>query len=302
MSAMQTTFLRSSASALAGPSRNLRPRTVYCRCLTTSSTTQSGHNRWSKIRHKKGAVDKERGALFAKLSREIITAMKPPLSPDPSFNSKLATALQRAKEQGLTKQGIENAMAKAKSASDGTGQNVVYEAVAPGGKVVMLVECITSNPARTVKRVKEILSKNGARTSPVLFMFNKQGLIVLKAENTSKEAGFDHLFDIAVENGAEDVREVESEEGGVEYEISIPTSSLSSLTTLLSSPPHTEHYAVQTSDLVYVPTDPLQILEGTSDGEAEGIDEDTAENIFRIVDLLEEENDVVKVWTNLADD
>ncbi|WVW85496.1 hypothetical protein I302_107534 [Kwoniella bestiolae CBS 10118] len=300
MSLLPTTLLRTTAKA--GPSRSVLtiPRPP-CRCFTTSVPVGSGHNRWSKIRHKKGAADKERGALFAKLSREIITAMKPPLSPDPSFNSKLATALQRAKEQGLTKQGIENAMAKAKSVSDGTGQNVVYEAVAPGGKVVMLVECVTANPARTVKRVKEILSKNGARTSPVLFMFNKQGLIVLRPEPQSTEAGFDHLFDIAVENGAEDVREVEGDDGGVEFEISIPTSSLSSLTTLISSPPYTSHYAVQSSDLVYVPTDPLQILEeGVNEGE--GITEDTAESVFKIVDLLEEEGDVVKVWTNLADD
>nr|XP_018261599.1 mitochondrial protein [Kwoniella dejecticola CBS 10117]OBR83757.1 mitochondrial protein [Kwoniella dejecticola CBS 10117] len=229
--------------------------------------------------------------------------MKPPLSSDPAFNSKLATALQRAREQGLTKQGIENAMIRAKSVNDGTGQNVVYEAVAPGGKVVMLVECLTSNPARTVKRVKEILSKNGARTSPVLFMFNKQGLITLRPETGSKEANFDHLFEIAVEGGAEDVREVESEseEGVMEYEISTPTSELSSLTTLFSNPPHSANYSIQSSDLVFVPTDPLKILEDGEEGDGEGISEETAEGVMKIVDLLEEEGDVVKVWTNLED-
>ncbi|WWC90479.1 uncharacterized protein L201_005415 [Kwoniella dendrophila CBS 6074] len=305
MSMASISFLRPLVRA-GGPSRvqaivNVRPR---CNCFSTFSRIDSGHNRWSKIRHKKGAVDKERGALFAKLSREIINSMKPPSSSDPAFNSKLATALQRAKEQGLTKQGIENTMLKAKSVSDGTGQNVIYEAVAPGGKIVMLVECLTSNPARTVKRVKEILSKNGARTSPVLFMFDKQGLITLKPESESKEASFDHLFDIAVENGAEDVREVESEDGGgMEYEITTPTSSLSSLTNLLSAPPHSSIYSVESSDLVYVPTDPLQILgEDGQSLEGEGITEETAEGVFKIIDLLEEESDVVKVWTNLADE
>ncbi|WRT68525.1 uncharacterized protein IL334_005502 [Kwoniella shivajii] len=302
---MQNSFIRS----IAGPSRvnistnSSTGKQICKRCFSLSVLNQSGHNRWSKIKHKKGAVDRERGALFAKLSREIITAMKPPLSSDPSFNSKLATALQRAKEQGLTKQGIENAMARAKSAADGTGQNVIYEAVAPGGKVVMLVECLTSNPARTVKRVKEILSKNGARTSPVLFMFNKEGLITLIPQPESKLANYDHLFEIAVENGAEDVREISlenEEEGSIEYEISTPTSSLSPITNLLSNPPYSSDYSIQSSDLVFVPTDPIAIL-GEGEAQGEGINEEMAESIFRIVDLLEEEGDVVKVWTNLDD-
>ncbi|OCF32759.1 mitochondrial protein [Kwoniella heveanensis CBS 569] len=298
-------------SSFAGPSRlPFRPRlatnTVSCRCLSTTPAVSSGHNRWSKIRHKKGAADSARGALFARLSREIITAMRPPSSPDPMFNSKLATALQRAKEQGLTKIGIENAMAKARSAADGSGQSVVYEAVAPGGKVVMLVECLTSNPARTVKRVKEILSKNGARTSPVLFMFEKKGLITLTPIKESTQAGFEHLFDIAVENGAEDVREVTNDEGGVEFEISTPQSALSPLTHLLSSAPHTADYSLDSSELIFLPTDPVPILsEGQTqaeEGAGEGVTEEVAEGVFRVVDLLEEENDVVKVWTNLADD
>ncbi|WVF67552.1 hypothetical protein IAT40_002309 [Kwoniella sp. CBS 6097] len=295
-------------SATPGPSR-LPPypqpiATVStCRCFSSTPAVSSGHNRWSKIRHKKGAADSARGALFARLSREIITAMRPPSSPDPMFNSKLATALQRAKEQGLTKVGIENAMAKARSAADGSGQSVVYEAVAPGGKVVMLVECLTSNPARTVKRVKEILSKNGARTSPVLFMFEKKGLITLTPSKESTQAGFEHLFDIAVENGAEDVREVTNDEGGLEYEISTPQSALSPLTSLLSSAPHTADYTLDSSELIFVPTDPVSILtEGEGPSEGEGVSEDVAEGVFRVVDLLEEENDVVKVWTNLADD
>ncbi|WWC71455.1 uncharacterized protein I206_105411 [Kwoniella pini CBS 10737] len=299
MSCIPTSILQ--VTSKAGPSRLKFSSIPICRCFSTSIRLESGHNRWSKIRHKKGAIDKERGALFAKLSKEIINSMKSPLSPDPAFNSKLATALQRAKEQGLNKQGIENAMLRAKSVNDGTGQNVIYEAVAPGGKVVMLVECLTSNSARTVKRVKEILSKNGARTSPVLFMFNKQGLITLRPETTSREAGYDHLFEFAVEGGAEDVREIESEDGVMEYEITTSTSKLSSLTNLFSNLPHSNNYSIQSSDLVYIPIDPLKILEEGEEDKGEGINEETFESVMKIVDLLEEEGDVVKVWTNLED-
>lgn len=78
-------------------------------------------------------------------------------------------------------------------------------------------ECVTQNPARLVKRVKELLSKNGARTSPVAFLFEKKGSITLTSNGEG--AGYEHLFDLAVEAGAEDVREVEGEDGGVEFEV-----------------------------------------------------------------------------------
>ncbi|WWD19186.1 hypothetical protein CI109_103644 [Kwoniella shandongensis] len=297
MSALSSTFLR----AIAGPSRYIAsPRTTLttCRCLSTSTPSFSGHNRWSKIRHKKGAADTARGALFSKLSRDIITCMRPPASSDPALNSRLATALQRAKEGGLTKAGIENAMARARAAADGSGHTVVYDAVAPGGKVAMLVECLTPNPSRTVKRVKEILSKNGARTSPVAFLFERKGLITL-APN-SPEANYEHLFEIAVEGGAEDVREIEGEDGSPELEVYTPPSQLSILTSLLTSESHSEHYTLQSSELAYVANDPLAVLAEGEEGE--GVSEETVMGVLRIVDLLEEEGDVVKVWTNLADE
>lgn len=78
-------------------------------------------------------------------------------------------------------------------------------------------ECVTQNPARLVKRVKELLSKNRARTSPVAFLFEKKGSITLTPNG--EEAGYERLFDLAVEAGAEDVKEMESEDGGVEFEV-----------------------------------------------------------------------------------
>ncbi|WVO21440.1 uncharacterized protein IAS62_002748 [Cryptococcus decagattii] len=285
----------SSAALTFSPSIYSASRSIQrCRCLSTTSIALSGHNRWSKIRHRKGAADQQRSALFAKLGKEIVISMRPPASADPAFNSRLATALQRAKEQGLTKQGIENAMARARAVAEGSGQSVIYEAVASGGKVAFMVECVTQNPARLVKRVKELLSKNGARTSPVAFLFEKKGSITLTPNG--EEAGYEHLFDLAVEAGAEDVKEVEGEDGGVEFEVITTPSDLSSITSTLQSNPA---YYLQSSDLVFLPNDPLKVLEEGEEGE--GITEETMESVMRLVDVLEEENEVVKVWTNLEE-
>lgn len=218
--------------------------------------------------------------------------MRPPASADPALNSRLATALQRAKEQGLTKQGIENAMSRARAVAEGSGQNVMYEAVASGGKVAFMIECVTQNSARLVKRVKELLSKNGARISPVSFLFEKKGSITLTPND--EDAGYEHLFDLAVEAGAEDVKEIEGEDGSVEFEVITTPSDLSSITSTLQSNPA---YSLQSSDLVFLPNDPLKVLEQGEDGE--GITEETMESVMRLVDILEEENEVVKVWTNL---
>lgn len=175
-------------------------------------------------------------------------------------------------------------------------------------------ECLTQNSARLVKRVKELLSKNGARTSPVAFLFEKKGSITLTPNGG--EAGYEHLFDLAVEAGAEDVKEAEGEDGSVEFEVGnapllravgnadlllkkkvITTpSDLSSITSTLQSNPA---YSLQSSDLVFLPNDPLKVLEEGQEGE--GITEETMESVMRLVDILEEENEVVKVWTNLEE-
>ncbi|WVO14469.1 hypothetical protein L204_102104 [Cryptococcus depauperatus] len=288
------TFFQSTIHHFRLASENLKPATL-CRCFSATVPTWSGHNRWSKIRHRKGAVDQQKSALFSKLSKDIITAMRPPASSDPAFNSRLATALQRAKEQGLTKQGIENAMARAKAVADGTGQTVVYEAVTSGGKIALMIECVAQNPAKLVKRVKEILSKNGARVSPVAFLFEKKGSITL-LPNKQGDAGFDHLFEIAVENGAEDVIEGERDEGGVEFEVITTPMALSSLTQILSS---NSSYTLQSSDLIYVPNDPIKVLDEEAEEGEEGLKEETVESAIRLIELLEEEGEVVKVWTNL---
>ncbi|RSH88843.1 hypothetical protein EHS25_003071 [Saitozyma podzolica] len=223
-----------------------------------------------------------------------------PNSHDQAANSRLAAAVAKAKEGGVPRSVIESCFARAKAVSDGSGQSVTYEAVGPGGKEAMMIECLTENPARTVQRVKEILHKNGCRVAPVAYLFDKKGLIQI-SPTAATEAGttFDDLFDLAVEAGAEDVREVESDQSDNEvlWEIITPPTSLSGLTHILTSPPHSGSYILQSSELAFVPQDPLPI--GVD--EEGGVSEERAESVAKVVDLLEGEGEVVRVWTNLAE-
>ncbi|GFZ50883.1 hypothetical protein JCM24511_08641 [Saitozyma sp. JCM 24511] len=269
------------------------------RHFSTSATILSGHNRWSKIRHRKGAADAQRSALFSRLTHEIHQALKPPNSHDQAANSRLAAAVAKAKEGGVPRSVIESCFARAKAVSDGSGQSVTYEAVGPGGKEAMMIECLTDNPARTVRRVKEILHKNGCRVAPVAYLFDKKGLIQISPTATGGGISFDDLFDLAVEAGAEDVREVDSDQSDHEvlWEIITPPTSLSELTRILTSPPHSGSYTLQSSELAFVPQDPLPI----GMDEDGGVSEERAESVAKVVDLLEGEGEVVRVWTNLAE-
>ncbi|RSH88359.1 uncharacterized protein EHS24_000898 [Apiotrichum porosum] len=263
------------------------------RSFTTSPTATSGHSRWSKIRHKKGAVDSARGAFYSRVMAEVHTALRPPNSPDPLLNPRLAAALTKAKEAGLPKALVESAFARAKKLADGTGKAVTFEATGAGGKVAMIIECVTENPARTNSKVKEALSKSGSKASNVGFLFERKGRIWLEPIEGNEAATFDSLFDVAAEGGAEDVREVEADDEGMVWEVITAPNDLGSLTSLLTSAPHDAAYSLRSSELAYVATDPVVV------GEEGGVDEDQAQNIGKTIDALEEEPDVVKVWTNM---
>ncbi|KAL7422429.1 hypothetical protein Q5752_003077 [Cryptotrichosporon argae] len=263
----------------AAGSRLVRP-------LSTSAPVPSGHSRWSKIRHKKGAVDAARGAFFSRLLGQIHLALRPPNSPEPSQNARLAAALARAKEAGVPKANVEAAFARAKSAADGTGQNVVYEAVGPGGKVAFMVECLTDNPSRTVQKVKELLHKNGARLSPVAFLFERKGVIHL-----SPASSFDDLFDRALTAGAEDVRDLSASDEPAWEVITAPHE----LGVVVAALTQGDAFELVSAEVTYVPLDALRVG-GLGDN---ALSEDRAEGVWKIVDVLEDEPDVVKVWTNV---
>lgn len=132
------------------------------RGLHTSVASLSGHNRWSKIRHSKGAADAARSKQFTKMSKEILASLRNGASADPKLNPKLAAVLHRARAMGYPKANQEATIARATNPQLGQAlQNVTYEAMGPGGQIGLMIECMTDNASRTSSRVKEQLTKYG---------------------------------------------------------------------------------------------------------------------------------------------
>jgi len=164
----------------------------------------SGHSKWANIKHRKGAQDAKRGKIFTKLIREITVASKTG-GGDPEANARLRTAIDKAKFENMPKDTIDRAIKK------GTGDldSVVYEedsfeGYGPGG-VAIIVEFMTDNRQRTVADVRHIFSRNNGTlgvTGSVSFLFDRKGLISLP-----NSYDFDQIFEIALEAGAEDVKD-----------------------------------------------------------------------------------------------
>src|SRR5512139_367046 len=171
----------------------------------------SGHNKWSTIKHKKGAADAKRGKVFTKLIKEITVAAKMG-GADPLGNPRLRTAIDKAKAENMPQDNIERAIKKGSGDMDGViYEETTYEGYGPGGAAV-LVEVMTDNRNRTVSDVRSIFTKcngNMGEAGCVSWMFSKKGLIVF-----SKQTDFEKLFEVALEAGADDV--VDEEE---QYEV-----------------------------------------------------------------------------------
>ncbi|MBW2064911.1 MAG: YebC/PmpR family DNA-binding transcriptional regulator [Deltaproteobacteria bacterium] len=169
----------------------------------------SGHSKWASIRHKKGALDARRGKIFSKLNKEITVAARLG-GGDPAGNPRLRAAIQAAKAQNMPKENIERAIKKGTGELEGTAyEEVNYEGYGPGG-VAMLIDCLTDNKNRTVADIKHLLDRHGGNLGEpgcVAWMFHKKGLIVVDKDKVDEEK----LLDIALEAGAEDVKEGKSE-------------------------------------------------------------------------------------------
>ena len=169
----------------------------------------SGHSKWSTIKHKKGIADARRGKIFTKLIREITVAARLG-GGDPSGNPRLRAAIAAAKAENMPKENIERAIKKGTGELEGTAyEEASYEGYGPGG-VAVLVDCLTDNKNRTVAEVKHLFERYGGSLGEpgcVAWLFEKKGLIVVEKNKVDEEK----LLDVALEAGAEDVREEESE-------------------------------------------------------------------------------------------
>ena len=162
----------------------------------------SGHNKWSTIKHKKGAADAKRGKVFTKIIKEISVAAKLG-GGDPAANPRLRTAIDKAKGENMPKDNIERAIKKGTGGMEGVNyEETTYEGYGPGG-VAVLVEVMTDNRNRTVSDVRSTFTKcngNMGETGCVSWIFDKKGLITYP-----RTVEFEKLFEAALEAGADDV-------------------------------------------------------------------------------------------------
>ena len=165
----------------------------------------SGHSKWSSIKHKKGAADARRGKMFTKLIKEITVAARLG-GGDPNGNPRLRTAVEAAKAANMPKDNIERGIKKGTGELEGVNyEEMSYEGYGPGGAAV-LVECLTDKKNRTVAEVKHLFERNGGSLGEpgcVSWLFDKKGLIVVDKADADEET----LFELALDSGAEDVRD-----------------------------------------------------------------------------------------------
>jgi YebC/PmpR family DNA-binding regulatory protein len=237
----------------------------------------SGHSKWSSIKHKKGAADARRGQLFSKLSRAIIVAARDG-GPDPDANIALANAIDKAREHSMPKDNIERAIARGSGAGvDGQAyEQITYEGYAPGG-VALLVEALTDNRNRTASEVRHVFAKhdgNLGASGAVAWLFERKGVVLVGADSVDE----DELTLAAAEGGADDVgRE------GSSFRITCEQDALPAVRQALDA----AGIAYESAEATMLPKTTVQIE-----------DQATAKKILRLVDALEENDDVQDVYAN----
>ena len=237
----------------------------------------SGHSKWSTIKHKKGAADAKRGQLFTKLSRAIMVAAKEGGS-DPATNMSLANAVEKARSYSMPKDNIDRAIAKgAGEGTDGaTFETVVYEGYGPEG-VAVIVEALTDNRNRTAADVRHLFSKHGGNlgaTGAVAWQFERRGVVLVAADGVDE----DELFLAVADAGADDV-----EQDGSVFQISSAPEQLSTVREAVES----AGFSIESAELSMVPKVTVAIE-----------DESTAKKVVRLVEGLEENDDVQDVYAN----
>ena len=161
----------------------------------------AGHSHWAGIKHKKGKADKQRAAIFSKLSREITVAAKLG-DKDPDMNPRLRTAIQAAKQANMPKDNISRAMSKSEISGDKNYENLRYEGFGPFN-TALVIETLTDNKNRSASSIRTVLQKNGGRlgeSGSTTHMFNNCGVIHIDKEKISEE----DAFEIAINSGAKD--------------------------------------------------------------------------------------------------
>jgi YebC/PmpR family DNA-binding regulatory protein len=235
----------------------------------------SGHSKWSQIKRKKGAADAKRGQVFTKLIKEITVAARFG-GGDPEGNARLRTAIAAAKAENMPKDNIERAIKKGTGELAGvTYEEFNYEGYGPGGAAV-LVEVLTDNKNRTTAEVRHIFSRSGGNlgeAGSVAWMFHKKGYLVLDKAAIDE----DRLMEVVLDAGAEDI-----EAGDKEYEVTTDPQKLDAVKKALEK----AGVKYQVAELTMYPQSTV------------AIDGKHAEQMLRLMEQLEEHDDVQKVYAN----
>ena len=235
----------------------------------------SGHSKWSTIKRQKGANDAKRGAIFTKLSREIIQAAKQG-GGDASMNFKLRLAVQRAKAQNMPNDNIERAIAKGTGGGEGEQlDEIQYEGYGPGGTAI-IVSTLTDNRNRTVAEIRHQFSRAGGNlgeNGSVAWQFEAKGLITIPTNGKAA----DDLALLAIDAGAEDV-DIQDDQ----VEVKTDPSSLEPVRKALES----EGLEVENADFAMVPKVTVEL------------EEKAAHQVLRLIEALEDLEDVQRVYSN----
>jgi YebC/PmpR family DNA-binding regulatory protein len=236
----------------------------------------SGHSKWHSIKHAKGAADAARGKLFARLARQIEVAARQG-GGDAEANPTLRTMVQKARDASMPKDNIERAIKRGTGELEGvTYESINYEGYAPNG-VAVYVEALTDNRNRTGSEIKNAFTRNGgslAEPGAVSWQFERKGVIILE----KSAAGEDDLMLVALEAGAEDI-----EDQGDTWQITTPPTDLHAVRTALDD----AGIAFTSADLTMLPQQSVPLEDATS-----------AKQVLRVIDALEQHDDVQSVYAN----
>lgn len=235
----------------------------------------SGHSKWATIKRKKAKTDAARGKIFTKLIKEVIVAARSG-GGDESSNARLRTAVASAKAQNMPMANIERAIKKGTGELEGVNyEEITYEGYGPGGSA-LLMEIVTDNRNRTVADVRHILSKHGGNLGEngcVAWMFEKKGVIAVNGEGVDEE----ELMMLVLDAGAEDLK---NEDGA--FEVITEPDSFEAVKTVLDE----NSVAYDSAEVTMIPKNTVKV-EGSQ-----------AEKLLKLVDLLEEHDDVQNVYSN----
>jgi YebC/PmpR family DNA-binding regulatory protein len=239
----------------------------------------SGHSKWATTKHKKAVVDARRGKLFAKLIKNIEVASRGG-GPDPTGNPTLYDAIQKAKRSSVPNDNIDRAVRRGAGLEAGGAayENITYEGYAPGG-VAVLVECLTDNRNRAAAEVRAALTRNGgtmADPGSVSYLFNRKGVVIVPTSGGITE---DDVLGAVLDAGAEEVNDL-----GESFEVVSEATDLVAVRSALQA----AGIEYESAEAAFLPSVEVPL------------DEENAKKVFRLIEAIEDSDDVQDVYANYS--